>query len=123
MKKHVRLLDLPNELLRHIKALLGPNDLTANACFYMLCYRTAACFDDQSRGNRFWEVLCRANGLSVTSKDALYPGPWREIALDCARHAWSCKIPECGMSRLEANRKRSSGSPLRRQPDVDPQVR
>lgn len=104
MGERVGLLDLPNELLRHIKTLWHPFDLTANVCYYLLTDRTAACFDGNAETNKFWELLCRANGLGVTNEDSLKPNPWRQIAYECADHAWSCKNPECGMSRLESNR-------------------
>lgn len=71
MAIRVGLLDLPNELLRHIKSLWHSCDLTSNVCFFQLSARTAACFDGKADGDRYWELLCRANGLGSTCEDKL----------------------------------------------------
>lgn len=105
MSRRTSLLDFPNELLHAVKDMIDPHDLLSNVCYFDLCDRTAACFDGENTS--FWLRMCRANGLGKRNKDAESPSAfrsWKNVALQCARHAWVCDHPACGRARLEENR-------------------
>ena len=100
------LLDLPNELLLMIKNSLDPHDLVSNVCYYLLCKRTAACYDKHSDAD--WMRLLRANGLGLGTYELLGESGHKLMAMECARHAWMCTHPQCGRARLQENRKLSA---------------
>ncbi|GJE99950.1 hypothetical protein PsYK624_162260 [Phanerochaete sordida] len=96
-------LDLPNELLLFIKNDLG-RDLVAHVCYFKLCARTEACYDDVGAPSAFWKRLVRANGLGLSQLETETVTCWRKIAFQCAEHAQACEHPACGERTLEDNR-------------------
>ncbi|GJE99938.1 hypothetical protein PsYK624_162140 [Phanerochaete sordida] len=96
-------LDLPNELLPFIKDGLGC-DLAAHVCYFKLCARTQACYDDISAPPAFWKRLVRANGLGLSKLETDTSERWKAIAMRCGEHAQRCEHPACGERRLEENR-------------------
>lgn len=94
---------LPNELLAHIRSFIEPDDLVAHVCFYQLSERMEVYVDD-AENYGYWYTLCARNGIGCLSK---YEGrdedSWKQIAFECAEHAWYCKHPACGRECLEYN--------------------
>ncbi|GJE99947.1 hypothetical protein PsYK624_162230 [Phanerochaete sordida] len=87
------LLDLPTELLDMIASEFAPLDLLSHAAFALLSPRTYARFPEDT-----WAKLTRAAGFGRLLGETC---SWRAIALQCARHAWACEHPECGMGLLK----------------------
>lgn len=86
---------LPNELLEIIRKDIG-YDLEGQVAFLKLSTRTAALSDYLPAA--FWEELCRKYGLGISN--AAEGDGWRDVAVRCAEHVWSCTHPACGRARL-----------------------
>lgn len=86
MSRRRGLLDLPNELLMMIKRELGPYDILGNMCYYTLCARTQACYDDMTDDE--WKLMVRASGLGLVRDEVVVGPDWEDIALECAEHAY-----------------------------------
>ena len=83
---------------------IDPRDLLAHVCFLLLCSRTSACYALTVTPPGFWRKLLRASGLGLSTVDKDTERRCKRVAVDCAKHAWSCTDPVCGMARLEENR-------------------
>ena len=93
---------LSKELLGIIRGHLG-DDLAAQVSFHKLSARTAATFENL--GDDFWQDLCRRNGLGYLDENEDEDREhWENVAFECIEHAWACRHPGCGLSRLEENR-------------------
>ena len=89
---------LPNELLVIIRDYIG-YDLEGQVGFFTLSPRTAALFDTLPAA--FWQTLCRDSGLgALKAQQDAGEVCWRDTALECVAHAWSCQHPACGRDRL-----------------------
>lgn len=91
-------LDLPNELLILIGDSFDPDNLLGNACYYELCTCTRAYYDDTP--DTAWQYMVCSSGLG--RKDASMC--WKDMVLECARHAWTCEYEGCGREHIERNR-------------------
>lgn len=94
-------LDLPNELLLMIREELDPVDLLSNACYYLLCSRTRACY--KSMPESAWDFMLRACGMGPSSEEEVSTFRWKDVALECAEHAWCCQYPGCGVTQITWN--------------------
>lgn len=101
MSRSKGLLDLPNELLLMIKDAIDPADLLSNACFFLLCSQTQACYHGVPR--KAWLYMLRASGLGCTPDEQREGVVWRNVALGCARHAWRCDYDGCGVAQIAYN--------------------
>ncbi|KIP03047.1 hypothetical protein PHLGIDRAFT_267506 [Phlebiopsis gigantea 11061_1 CR5-6] len=101
---------LPNELLEHIRKCIG-YDLEGQVSFLKLSPHTATFFD--TLPTAFWQNLCRHNGFgAIKVQEAADEVCWRDIALECVEHAWSCEHPACGRDRLREIRECWNRNPL-----------
>lgn len=100
----MHLLDLPNELLHAIREHIGPRDLLAHVAFLLTCPRTSACYAMTATPPGFWRKLLRASGLGLSTVEKDTERRCKRIGVECAKHAWACPDPACGMARFEGNR-------------------
>ncbi|GJE99560.1 hypothetical protein PsYK624_158270 [Phanerochaete sordida] len=91
-------LRLPIELLFLIQSELDDGDVLSHVCFLKLSPQTAGVYDLVA--HNFWEKLCRKSGIGLLASEARGPTAYKNAAVECAEHAWTCQHPVCGRQSI-----------------------
>ncbi|KAH9950022.1 hypothetical protein B0H21DRAFT_819459 [Amylocystis lapponica] len=93
MSHTTSILDLPNELLFHVKKFIPDADLRTHVCYYHTCARIAG--------------LARIDHKDE-QEDTV---SWTDIAFDCIARDGFCDHPQCGGGLLERSAHQMKGAP------------
>ncbi|KAH9928758.1 hypothetical protein B0H21DRAFT_837971 [Amylocystis lapponica] len=93
MSRTTSILDLPNELLLHVKKYIPDADLRTHVCYYRTCARFAGLYGDKDAQEPFWKNACRLAGLGLIKDEQEDTVSWTDIAIDCIARDGFCKHP------------------------------